>query len=230
MAHKLNRELHDLAGLALGLNNLGLALEQSGDTERARRTFEESFESASEAHDEAAVARALSSMGTMAFERGDYSEAEELYTRAVSRAQSSGERGLRAEMELNLAAAVRETRGPAEAEALVERIVDAAQESYHYDTAYRASAEMARWSAEDGRMDKAGVWSAHALLFGPLLGDQVEAWAAWIVSLFSSISDENRDCERFLAAMESTCRRLEDEHDLDGQLIRGVDTLRSALS
>src|SRR5919107_104987 len=81
-ANKLSRDLHDLRGLALGLNNLGLALERAGELEQAKHAFRQSLEIATRAHDESAMARAWSSLGTAAFNQRAYEEAQEAYQRA----------------------------------------------------------------------------------------------------------------------------------------------------
>ncbi len=52
----LSRELNELSGLSIGLNNMGLALEQAGNAEAARRAFEETLQVASDVRDEAAAA------------------------------------------------------------------------------------------------------------------------------------------------------------------------------
>jgi tetratricopeptide (TPR) repeat protein len=104
-ANKLSRDLHDLRGLALGLNNLGLALERAGELEQAKHAFRQSLEIATRAHDESAMARAWSSLGTAAFNQRAYEEAQEAYQRAVSLATQSDDKGLRAEMLLNSASA-----------------------------------------------------------------------------------------------------------------------------
>lgn len=227
-ANKLSRALHDLGALALCLNNFGLALEASGDTERALDSFEQSLEVALEAHDEEAVTRAQSSIGSNAFHRGEYSVAQEMYQRAVDNAAESGDKGLQAEMILNLAAAVNKIQGAEAAEQLVERSVNTAQEILHYDTAFAASSLMTDWFLESGDMEKAGEWSAYALLFGPLLSGEVDRWAAWIAIMLSTVPEE-KERNDFVESMAATCRILEEENDMGGQLTQGVEAVRSGL-
>lgn len=222
----LSRELNELSGVSTGLNDLGLALEQAGDAEAARRAFEESLKAASDARDESAAARALDSLGNAALEDRDFGRARELFEEAVDRAARGGERGLEASLALNLAAAVRSQRGTSEAESIVERAVGMAQDALHYDTAYVASASMVEWLLQDRDLEDAGEWSAYALLFGSLLSDQLEHWATWMVRVVSGVSDPE-DRQRFLDAMQTHCRSIEEENDFPGgTLTRAVETLR----
>ena len=228
-ANKLSRALHDLSALSLGLNNLGLALESSGDNEQALASFEQSVEAAVDAHDEAAVARALSSIGSNALIQERYRRALEMYQRAVDHAAEAGDKGLQAEMLLNLAAAVHKVQGVEEAEQIVERSVNTAQEVLHYDTAFDASSLMVDWFLEGGDMESAGEWSAYALLFGPLLSGEVDRWASWIVATLSDVP-EMEERNAFVESMAAAARRLEAENNLDGQLTRGVEAVRSGLT
>jgi hypothetical protein len=78
----------------------------------------------------------------------------------------------------------------------------------------------ARWDIE-----KAGEWSAYAPLFGPLRSGGVGRWADWIVDVLRSVP-EFQDRRRFLDAMQERCRSIEEENDVGGQLLRGVEMLR----
>lgn len=222
----LSRSLHDLSALALGLNNLGLAWEATGEIDRARGAFEQSLEAAFQAHSDEAIARATSSLGTTAFDRGDYEEARDLYEQAVERAGEAGDRGLEAKMLLNLAAAVHKKLGPEEAEPSAERAVEIAQEILHYDTAFDVSSSMTNWFLESRDWEKAGEWSAYALLFGPLIGDDTDHWLVWIMSALSNV-DQAQDQDHFLTVMERACRRLEEENGLTGHLIPIVEAISS---
>jgi hypothetical protein len=145
-----------------------------------------------------------------------------------SQAAQSSEKGLQAEMLLNLATAVREIQGPSAAEQLMEQSVNVAQEILHYDTAYDAASLMTEWYVASREMEKAGEWSAYALLFGPLLSNQLDLWVSWIVYTLSTVS-ETEDRHDFVRAMETMCRRLEDEGDFSGQLMLGVEAIRATL-
>lgn len=224
----LNRGLNDLGSLSLNLNNLGLALEQAGEVAAARRSFEESLRVASEIDDDAAAARALGSLGGSAFDRGEIARSEEMYQKAVDHAARGGERGLEAQMLFNLAIAAHRARGTSEAEALAERTVEKAQDALHYDTAYEVSAAMVEWLVLDRDLEEAGEWSAYALLFGPLLSGGVGRWADWIVDVLRSVPEVQDRC-RFLDAMQERCRSIEEENDVGGQLLRGVEMLRSRM-
>lgn len=225
----LNRNMNDLSGLSLNLNNLGLALKQAGELAEARRSFEESLRVASEADDDAAAARALSSLGRVAFDQGDIAKSEEVYEKAVDHAGRSGERGLEAAMLSNLAAAVQRARGISEAELVAERAVHKAQDALHYDTAYEVSTAMVEWFVLDSDFDNAGEWSAYALLFGPPRSGDVGRWADWIVGVLRSVP-EVQDRRRFLDVMQEQCITIEEENDLGEQLSRVVEMLRSRMA
>lgn len=225
---ELNRDLNDLGSLSLNLNNLGLALEQAGEVAAARRFIEESLRVASEIGDDAAAARALGSLGGSAFDRGEIAKSEEMYEKAVDYAARGDERGLEAEMLFNLAIAAHRARGTSEAEAVAERAVEKAQDALHYDTAYEVSAALVGWLVLDRDLEKAGEWSAYALLFGPLLSGGVGRWADWVVGVLRSVP-EVQDRRRFLDAMQERCRSIEEENDVGGQLSRVVEMLRSRM-
>lgn len=103
-----------------------------------------------------------------------------------------------------------------------------AQDALHYDTAYEVSAALVGWLVLDRDLEKAGEWSAYALLFGPLLSGGVGRWADWVVGVLRSVP-EVQDRRRFLDAMQERCRSIEEENDVGGQLSRVVEMLRSRM-
>ncbi len=74
-AIRIDRELGDSSGIAVGLHNLGNVVMLKGDFEEAARLFEESYSILLGIGDEQRTALSLVNRGTIAMERGMYEEA-----------------------------------------------------------------------------------------------------------------------------------------------------------
>ena len=85
----LARRMHDALGMAISLNNLGLAYQDKGNVEQAQACFEQSLASALESGEESTQARVLRSLGNLAMESDRYKIALRHYDRAVEVLQAS---------------------------------------------------------------------------------------------------------------------------------------------
>jgi len=162
-----NRSL--LAGCS---RNLGIAAEQQGDYEEARRLYQESLTIEEELGDRLGIALSKHELGVLAQGQGDYREARRLYQESLAIREELGDRLGMAMAKGQLATlALREFRHD-EARRLYDEIVAIFEESGHRSGIAIAKHQLGRLAQDQGDYSEARRLYQESLAIEEELGDR----------------------------------------------------------
>ncbi|MBE7533035.1 MAG: tetratricopeptide repeat protein [Chloroflexi bacterium] len=99
----LQKEINDLYGESITLNNLGWQQVILGDTVAAQRYYEQALRLARQIGHRMSESNGATNVGVMAFLHGDFGQAQQYYQRALHLCQETGNRRGEANMYANLA-------------------------------------------------------------------------------------------------------------------------------
>jgi len=160
----LSRELHDIEGEAMWLNNLSIALSDLGSDSESEQMLKDALVIAERGSVLPEVARIWGSMGNLAKKNGRLEDANAHYTAAIEAAEKAGlndfavsmlyNRALSHYKGKNIKAALRDTKA----------VVEGAYKLGLYDLTRDAALKGAYWAIEGKRSSAAGEFTAIELL------------------------------------------------------------------
>ena len=163
-AARLSKELHDIEGEVLWLNNLSLAFSDLGQDSESEQILKTAFSIAETASAQSDVARIFGSMGNLATKNGQFEDAYLHYTAAIETAEKAGLNDFAISMRFNRAASHYHNKNMNAALGDAKAVVEGAFKLGLYNLARDAARTGAFWAIEGQRPSPAGEFTAIELL------------------------------------------------------------------
>ncbi len=163
-AVKLSRELHDIEGEVMWLNNLSIALSDLGRDAESEQILKDAVGIAERGSLLPEVARIWGSMGNLAKKNGQIEDAKAHYTTAIGAAEKAGLNDFAVSMLYNRALSHYDGKDIKAALKDIKAVVESAYKLGLYDLTRDAALKGAYWAIEGERPSAAGEFTAIELL------------------------------------------------------------------
>jgi tetratricopeptide (TPR) repeat protein len=163
-AVRLSRELHDIEGEVMWLNNLSIALSDIGRDSESEKMLKIALGIAENASVLPEVARIRGSMGNLAIKNGRLEDARLHYTAAIEVAEKAGLNDFAISMRYNRAISHYNSKNIKAALSDAKTVVERAYKLGLYDLTRDAALKGAYWAIESKRPSAAGEFTAIELL------------------------------------------------------------------
>lgn len=163
-AVRLSRELHDIDGEVLWLNNLSLALSDLNKNSEAEQVLRSALKIAEEASVQEGLSRIWASMGSLSTKIGRFDDAHHNYTAAIESAERVGLSDFAVSMRFNRATSSYHNKNITAALRDAKAVVKDASQLGLYDLVRDTARSAAFWAIEGQRPSLAGEFTGAEFL------------------------------------------------------------------